>query len=786
MRRRLVVLAWLAGLLACSLIVARTPFLTDMSAFLPRDPGPAERLLVRNLREGVAARVLLLAIDGVAPTRIGEVSSAFAEALRAIPDAALVANGSAAELDAQRALVFARRYQLSPAVSPARFTVEGLRESIGATIAGLAASTGLLAKRVFARDPTGELIEVLRRLEGGAGPRRADGVWVDQAGRRALLMLVGTPDGTDLDAQQRLMVAARSAFARVLDARPGALEDGRQARLVIVGTPAFAVASRESIRDDVTRLSAIGGALIVALLWFALRSPAALALTLVPMASAVLAGAAAVAFVFGSLHGLTLAFGATLVGESVDYALYQLVQAPRVAPADAPAYRRTLRLGVATSVLGFAALLFSGFPGLAQLAVFSIAGLLVAYLLARHLLPALLPAGVRVRDHVTLDARLARLAITLTRLRWPLAALVVVAGAYVGWRGASVWDADPAALNPVSAAAQRADHEIRAALGAPDARVLLVVEGADADAVLEAIEALHPALDGLVADGAIAGYDSPASLLPSVATQRARLAALPSAAELRARLERATQGLPVRADRLEPFVADVAAAREAPLLSAADLAASTLGVGLGTRLLVDGARASGLVGLRAPPTGDIDLGVLQARLAAARGDGAARAAGGLTVLDLKAQTERLYAGYLREARVLAGLGAAGVVALLAVATGSLRALAAVCLPLAGAIVLVVALLVAGGARLNLLHLIGLSLVVAVGSNYALFFRFAGAGARSTGTLPALLFANLTTVSGFGVLAASQVPLLAALGASVGAGAALALLLAAAWSGGRGA
>jgi predicted exporter len=35
----------------------------------------------------------------------------------------------------------------------------------------------------------------------------------------------------------------------------------------------------------------------------------------------------------------------------------------------------TVRLGLFTSLIGFAALVFAGFPGLAQLGVFSIAGL---------------------------------------------------------------------------------------------------------------------------------------------------------------------------------------------------------------------------------------------------------------------------------------------------------------------------------------------------------------------------------------------------------------------------
>ena len=51
-----------------------------------------------------------------------------------------------------------------------------------------------------------------------------------------------------------------------------------------------------------------------------------------------------------------------------------------------------------TSVCGFASLLPSGFPGLEQLGLYSISGLIAAALVTRYVLPALLPAGFAIRD----------------------------------------------------------------------------------------------------------------------------------------------------------------------------------------------------------------------------------------------------------------------------------------------------------------------------------------------------------------------------------------------------
>ncbi len=89
-------------------------------------------------------------------------------------------------------------------------------------------------------------------------------------------------------------------------------------------------------------------------------------------------------------------------------------------------------------------------------------------------------------------------------------------------------------------------------------------------------------------------------------------------------------------------------------------------------------------------------------------------------------------------------------------------------------------------------------MVAVGSNYALFFNSrppkAGPGdaqARedhaaagiTPRTLASLLFANLTTVAGFGVLAISSVPVFQAIGMTVGPGSVLVLLFSAIFAGG---
>jgi len=144
------------------------------------------------------------------------------------------------------------------------------------------------------------------------------------------------------------------------------------------------------------------------------------------------------------------------------------------------------------------------------------------------------------------------------------------------------------------------------------------------------------------------------------------------------------------------------------------------------------------------------------------------------VLDVKGEVDRLYTSYLAEVLRLSLAGFAGIVVLLLIFLRSPARTLKVVAPLVLAVLTVTACLVLIGEQLTILHLIGMLLIVAVGSNYALFFD----RERAPLTLASLLVANAATVLGFGVLSFSSVPILQALGSTVAPGAFLALVFSA--------
>ncbi|MBK9218138.1 MAG: MMPL family transporter [Uliginosibacterium sp.] len=763
--RLLALSLWILSLAVCGLIIARTQFVADMSAFLPKAPNARQQMLVEQLRDGIIARLIMVGIEADSAAERARLSEALAQSLRSDPAFVGVQNGSEETLARDQAYYFDNRYLLSPTVTAERFTSAGLKDAIGASIEALSGSAGLMLKKLLPRDPTGETLALIEQFGSGEQPRNLEGVWASRDGKRALLLVQTRAAGSDIDAQAAAIAKIQQVFTQIPERRA-------DARLLLTGAGVFSVSSRQLIEGEVSKLAGASILLVVCLLLAIYRSPRLLVLGLLPVFSGALAGIAAVSLGFGSIHGLTLGFGTTLIGEAVDYSIYLFIQ--RADTGDARGFWRTIRLGVLTSIAGFAVLLFSGFPGLAQLGLYSISGLIAAALVTRFVLPQLMPAQLRLRDLSGFSQSLSNWATRLQRLKLGVPVLLIAALALLVWRGDSVWNRELGALSPVPAADQQLDAELRGDMGAPEMRYMLVLKAANAEQALQAAEKLAPPLRELTQAGVIAGFTSPANVLPSQASQAERRAALPPEEGLRMRLREALAGMPIQAERLEGFVADIAKTRAAAPLNRASLD------GTSSALLVDSLlvpRANDvlvMLPLRAPANSEIDAAKVEQRLADANLPAS-------TFVDIKHESFGLYATYLHEAAVLAGLGGLAIILILFASLRALGRTLRIFAPLACAVLCVAAGLVATGTSLTILHLVGLLLVIAVGSNYALFFdqnTLQPNEAARQQTLVSLFVANLTTVSSFGVLACSQVPVLSAIGLTVGPGAFLALVFAA--------
>ncbi len=347
------------------------------------------------------------------------------------------------------------------------------------------------------------------------------------------------------------------------------------------------------------------------------------------------------------------------------------------------------------------------------------------------------------------------------------AALLLIA------RGDRLWNDQLAAISPLAQGSGELDARLRSDTGLGDLRFVLTVEGATLDEAVARAEALHDKLRELQSRGAIAGFDSPAALVPSTATQQARRAALPDAAMLRERLTQALAQSALRPEAFEPFIADVQRARHLAITPG-----YYAGTALGQRLQAQ------VIDRKQSTTSDVAVlitltGVSDAAAIAT----AVQNADGVSLIDL-AGVQALVADYRARAAWAALAGGVLIVLILALQLRNLRATARIAAAVALSIVITAAILLSIEGGLTLFHLVALLLAAGVGTNYALFIGMP----RDDGhdehhappdALPVTLSVTLaagTTLIAFATLAMSSTPVLHMIGITVAIGASVALFV----------
>ena len=753
-RRAGIAVLWLLALLGIAVVVQRGLVVSnDLRSFMPPAQTPEQRLLLEEIGEGPASRLLLLAVAARSPEQSAALSRGLAASLRADARFTEIINGET-DLAALDPRLLPYRFLLSPTLDHAQLDAAFLRTALEERVADLGSPGAELLKPLLPRDPTLETLVLAQRWAPAHAPETRDGVWVSARGD-ALLLAQTRAGGLDPAAQRDAVDALRTAFARL----PGA----PAARLEISGPGYFGVVVSERTRSEAEWLSAAGTLGFAVLLLLAYRSPAALGLVALPIVSGAVAGLAATVLAFPAVHGITLAFGFTLLGVAQEYPIrvFSHRRADLGTRASFAAVWPLLRLAIVSACIAYLAFFASGVSGLQQLAVFTIAGLLVAGAATRWLLPALMPQ--RFRD--VADARwLERLRAALNRMPRPRLlplAVLVLALALLWIAPAPFWQNDLASLTPVPPALLQREGELRAALGAPDVRYLLVLEAADDQALLALSERLEPVVEKWTTRHWVDDVELPTRYLPSIATQRARQARLPEPAALEAALDSAQADLGFQPGLFDPFVADVAAARALAPLTPQAFAASPLGARLQAML----ARRDGHSLALATLSGVRDADALGGAAGALSGSGER-----VHLLDLKGASEALVAGY-RE-RIGKALLAALVLLALAVAVAFRDVERAwhVIAPMSLATLLALAVLRAAGVSLSLFHLVALTLAAGLGLHYALFFeRPVADAAEERRTLHATIICVGSAVLVFGLLATSATPVLRAIGATVALG-----------------
>jgi predicted exporter len=767
---RLRALIWLALAIGIALagslqFSGRMPLQTNLLALLPpTERNPLAEQAVGRLADAAGNRAIFL-IASASPDGSGQAARRFAAALRESGAFAQVV-AEIPPFDAQQLTGLYRNFRF-------KLLSDADRSALPQAAADL---DGRLQRKLYspfrfgltfplAEDPFGLSDSWLAdlplknfRLDAENGllvAREAGKLWV--------LVSAELPGSAYDNAIQRSVFSALDAAQKRLnDEYPGV-------EVLRLGTVFYAGAARASAEHEFDLIGAGSLVGMLLLLYLVFRSVRSLALGLLSVGFGIAAAVVVTVWVYGELHLIALVFGASLIGEAIDYAIQYfaahlgagaswepMAGLRRIAPG--------LTVALATSLLGYGALMLAPFPALAQIALFALVGLGSAWLTVFLLLPWLLQGPGR-RDPETAVAIPQRFLVwwqarASQRVCLMIAAVLLCCSVPGLMRLSGNDDVRLLVSRPADLLAQ--EEKIGELTGFGNSSQFFLVEGSTIEEVLIREEALAKVLAQQSSEGAISGFQGVSSFVPSAQRQEENNAlwqkkVFSDSALLKTLLDQA--GL---RDEIAGQLTSEFAAAAATLLKLEDWLGSPISIPF--RHLWLGAGNTGFASIVQP----------QNVRDAARLGAASAGLPGVTFVDKAASVSRLFHDYRQ-------WGALWLLAALTLVYGVLclrygpRLAALVLMPTVLAMVLALGVFGYLATPLSLFNLMGLMLVLGVGVNYSIFLR--EGGVRAAATLAGVLLSAGTTLLSFGLLAFSSMPALSSFGLTLLLGIGIAVLLA---------
>ena len=623
----------------------------------------------------------------------------------------------------------------------------------------------MISSALIAMDPLLLMPRFLEEREAAVvgRPKMEDGFLTVRSNGKIYVVLIGRLLGTpfSVPVQQNLMPLINAVRVELPAKFPGA-------DFLLAGALPHAAAGTKSAIDEVSTVG-LGSLLGIVVMFIALfRSARPLLLTLISIGLGCLGGFAACLTVFGEVHLMTLIFGASLVGISVDYSLHFFCERFRFASdwSAAAALRHIfpgITLGLVTSVIGFTGLFFAPFPGMQGMAVFSSVGLGVAYGCVVLCYPSFSQGFARPRAKKPLEWMRAYGALWRGKRDWRVwgAATAVAVLAIIGCLRLVVSD-DIRLLQSPDAMVMAEEMRTRALIGRNLASQFFLVEGLDEADFLVREEALTKKLRSFQKSGHLVGHLAISDFIASPQRQKENRALLtPLITDKQSPLSRISRRIALPDRTRRAYITAFLNSENDPPIGLQQWLSHPVSEPYRHLWLGRSARGViGVVGLR----GVNDLAVLQ-RLADAEPF--------LHFVDPAGEISGLFGQYRRQTIWLTLISYGVVLVLLVIRYGVGGGLLVMLPPVIAAIT---SLSVLGflGEPISLFNVMALLLVLGIGVDYALFFR--ETGVESPATLLAIALSSLTTLLAFGLLALSATTAVHAFGLTILVGILVAFLL----------
>jgi uncharacterized protein len=426
----------------------------------------------------------------------------------------------------------------------ARLSPDGIRGRLAQAAAGLVTPFSPAGSAYFVADPLGLLEFTVESTRGARELASFDLEWGD-GGRffskdhRSLLVMT-EPRGSASDYQ--FSVALMKWYR---DHAPAAAGGDAGIQMTPVGAHAYTEQSRQFIERNIrlATIISVAGNLLLCLLVY--RWLGALVFAFLPTLLAVQWTMGLISVYPGEVNLISLAFISIVVGLGDDQATYFFSRVPNemakgesLREAISSTYVTTgasAMFCIATTSTGTMMLAMASFKGLAELGLFLTVALFMLLVHTLLTMPAVLSlwwTWFPVRDpgrggpfrFLPAVGRGAAWLVTSHPRAVLVAGLVVLVATMAAIPTMRV-SARPEALARYDDAAFVGQRLLATRFGLEGAPLVLLVEGTEAD-VLARTEGLHRELDVMKREGGLRSVISPASLLPSAATQRERRRAL--------------------------------------------------------------------------------------------------------------------------------------------------------------------------------------------------------------------------------------------------------------------
>ena len=300
--------------------------------------------------------------------------------------------------------------------------------------------------------------------------------------------------------------------------------DNNGQALLVTGLPLYSAFGTQSAKREISTIGTLSIVAIIVFILLSFHSLRPLFLTLFSIGIGVLAAITVCNLIFDKLHIITLVFGSSLVGITVDYSFHYFSDSfqPQWSPWQGlKNVFQSITLGMASSVIAFLSLALTPFPGLKQMAIFSATGLFCAWLTVVLLFPLCsrhFKCSHKMPFALARNIYLKSWPAFYKKNRWVILLMATILG-ITGFTRLHPVD-DIHSMQKVNDQLLRQETQIKSLFQQKNDNQFFIVTGKNADEVIHNEQTLKKELDTLIQSQKLAGYAAISNAYPSLEQQR--------------------------------------------------------------------------------------------------------------------------------------------------------------------------------------------------------------------------------------------------------------------------